>query len=413
MGQDFDRLGVGLISVGWMGKVHARAYRALPEFYPELGIRPVLVHAADTAADRLDYARDGLGFARASTDYHAVIDDPEVDVVSICAPNFLHAEMATAAASAGKAFWIEKPAGRDASETQAIAEAADAAHVVTAVGFNYRNAPAVEHAKKLIADGAIGRITNVRGTMFADYSAEPAGGLSWRFIRSLAGSGVLGDLMGHLVDLVQYLVGPIDDVAALTSTVHATRPKLAMGQATHFAVSDSAERGEVENEDYAGMLVRLSDGAVGTLEASRVATGRRAHYELEVYGTEGALVWDFERMNELRLAVGRGPHSGFTSILAGPGFGDFARFQPGAGTGMGYDDLKVIEASKFLASYSGREAPSADIHDALAAARVAAAAEAAASDRTWHAVPPTAGTNGAGTNGAGANGSASQAGTTT
>ncbi|GAB3803750.1 Gfo/Idh/MocA family oxidoreductase [Humibacter antri] len=389
------RLGVGLISVGWMGNVHTRAYQAVPARYPELRLQPELVHVADTASDRRDYAQNQLGFSRASVDYHAVIEDPEVDVVSICAPNFLHAEIGIAAARAGKAFWIEKPAGRGVADTEAIVREADLAGVPTSVGFNYRNAPAVEHARKLIEDGTIGTVTNVRGTMFADYSADPSGGLSWRFIRSLAGSGVLGDLMGHLVDLVHYLVGPISEVAALTSTVHPERPKLAMGQATHFARGLSGERGTVENEDYAGLLVRLAGGAVGALEASRVATGRRAHYELEIYGTEGALSWDFERMNELRLAVGRGAHSGFTTIFAGPGFGDFERFQPGAGTGMGYDDLKVIEAAKFLEALSGRRRRNADVHDALAAARVAEAAETSAECRRWCDVPSTEGTNGA------------------
>ena len=137
-------IGVGLISVGWMGKVHSRAYQALPVVYPELGIKPRLIIAADTAQDRVDYAVDVLGYERGTLDYHDVLNDPEVDVVSICAPNFLHAEIGVAAAKAGKAFWIEKPVGRGAAETQAVESAANEAGVLSTIGFNYRHAPAVD-----------------------------------------------------------------------------------------------------------------------------------------------------------------------------------------------------------------------------------------------------------------------------
>lgn len=394
-------IGVGLISVGWMGKVHAKAYRTVPVVYPELNLSTRLIRAADSSPERAAYARDVLGFDQVSTDYREVLADPEVDVVSICAPNFLHEEMARAAAAAGKAFWLEKPAGRNLSETEAIAATADAAGVVSTIGFNYRHVPAVEFAKQLIAQGRIGRVTNVRGLFFADYSADPRGALSWRFKREYAGSGVLGDLLGHLVDLMHYTAGEIGETTALTSIVHPERPELPMGQATHFALVEDGEMGEVENEDYAGLLVRFSDralaaGAVGTLEASRVAVGPRAQYGFEIYGTEGSLTWDFQRMNELRLATGLGrPEFGYTTIYAGPGHGDFARFQPGAGTGMGYDDLKVIEAKKFLQAFLGREAENSNIHDAVASARVLDAAERSAASRAWEAVLPEPGTTAA------------------
>jgi Predicted dehydrogenases and related proteins len=394
-------VGVGLISVGWMGKLHSRAYQALPVVYPELGIRTRLVQAADTALDRVDYARNVLGYERGTADYRVVLADPEVDVVSICAPNFLHAEIGIAAAKAGKAFWIEKPVGRNATETESVAAAAVEAGVVTSIGFNYRHAPAVEHAKKLVAEGTLGRITNVRGTFFADYSAEPNGALSWRFVRSLAGSGVLGDLMGHLIDLMHYLLGPIEEVTAITKTVYTERPELPMGTGTHFAVIENGTLKPVENEDYAALLVRFSSnaqapGAIGTLEASRVAVGPRAHYGFEIYGTEGSISWNFERMNELQLAVGRtGPHVGYTTVYAGADFGDFSHFQPGAGTAMGYDDLKVIEAKKFLVAYTGGSAENSNIHDAVAAARVVTAAEKSAGTGAWQRVDPVDGTTAA------------------
>jgi predicted dehydrogenase len=394
-------VGVGLISVGWMGKVHSRAYQALPIAYPELEIKTRLIIAADTSQERADYAVDVLGFERSTLDYHEVLADPEVEVVSICAPNFLHAEIGIAAAKAGKAFWIEKPVGRGVEETLSVQTAAAEAHVLTTIGFNYRNAPAVEHIKTLVADGSLGRITNVHGRMFADYSSEPNGALSWRFIRGLAGSGVLGDLMGHLIDLMHYTVGPISDVNGMTKTVYTERPVLQMGQGTHFDVIEGGEMKAVENEDYAAMMVKFADsaqgaGAMGTLEASRVAVGPRASYAIEIYGTEGSVKWDFESMNEIHLAIGRkGLHLGYQRVMVAPGFGDFDHFQPGAGTGMSYDDLKVIEAKKFLEAFVGGQALNSNINDAVAAARVVSAAEASAESGAWVALSAEAGTTAA------------------
>jgi predicted dehydrogenase len=394
-------VGVGLISVGWMGKVHSRAYQSLPIVYPELGIKPRLIIAADNVQERADYAVNVLGYEQSTLDYQEVLAHPDVEVVSICAPNFLHAEIGIAAARAGKSFWIEKPVGRSADETEAVQAAAVAAKVTTAIGFNYRNAPAVEHAKKLIAEGALGRITNIRGAFFADYSAEPNGALSWRFIRKFAGSGVLGDLMGHLTDLVQYLVGPIAEVSGITKTIHAERPILEMGKGTHFAVIENGKMEPVENEDYAGAVIRLADnalaaGAVGIIEASRVAVGPRASYTIEIYGTEGSVKWDFERMNEIEIAIGRkGEHVGYQRVMAAPGFGDFANFHPGAGTSMGYDDLKIIEARKFLEAYFGGPAKNSNIHDAVSAARVVGAIEESAGKKQWVQIQPVANTTAA------------------
>jgi predicted dehydrogenase len=288
---EVSRPGVGLISVGWMGKLHTKAYQAVPPTYPELNVRPRLVVAADTEPSRAQYAVDVLGYQTGVTDYREVLADPEVDIVSICAPNFLHAEMGVAAAQAGKHFWIEKPVGRGYDEALAVQRAADEAGVVTTVGFNYRHAPAVEHIKELVAAGRLGRITNVRCVFFAGYSADPRGALSWRFQREFAGSGILGDLGSHAVDLCTYLVGPVTDVTALTSTVHTRRPILPMGSGTHFAVIEGGEQGDVENEDYVGALLRFGGGgpgagAVGTLESSRVAVGPDCRYGIEIYGTE-------------------------------------------------------------------------------------------------------------------------------
>src|SRR5580693_4288548 len=392
----YTQPGIGLISVGWMGKLHSHAYQAIAQVYPELKIRPRLVHAADTAADRADYARDVLGYARAGTDYRDVLTDPDVDLVSICAPNMLHREIGVAAAQAGKPFWIEKPVGRDAGETAEVAAAARAAGVATSIGYNYRHVPAVERVRELIAAGELGRITNVRAQFFNSYAAEPNGALSWRFRRDEAGTGALGDLLSHVVDLMQYVVAPIAQVSSLLSTVHAQRPILPMGSANHFAVIEGGELGDVENDDYVAALVRFAAGsraagAAGTLEASRVSVGPQSGLGFEIYGTEGSATWNFEQMNELRLCLGRGADQGYTTILGNGRFGDYARFQPGPGTSMGYDDLKVIEAKKFLVAATGGEQLNSTIEEAHADAEVIAATAASAADGTWHSVAPVPG----------------------
>ena len=386
-------LGVGLISVGWMGKLHTRSYQALPTVYPELGVRPRLVHAVDTAPDRAEYARDVLGYAKASADYRDLLADPDVDVVSICAPTGLHREIGVAAAEAGKPFWIEKPVGRDAKEAADVAAAASRASVVTTVGYNYRHAPAVEHVRELVTKGQLGRISNVRAVFFTGYASEPKGALSWRFIRDLAGSGALGDLLSHVIDLMQYLVGPISEVSALTSTIYTERPILPMGSGTHFAVIEDGEMGTVENDDYAAALVRFSPdsraaGAVGTLEASRVIVGPQCGIGFEIYGTEGSAIWNFEQMNELRVCLGRGgPHYGYTTVLSNSHLGDYAHFQPGPGIGMGYDDLKLIEAKKFLVAVTGGERRNSTVDDAHHVAEVIAAAAASTESGTWQRIP--------------------------
>jgi predicted dehydrogenase len=374
-----------------MGRLHTRAYKSVTERYPELGLRTRLVIAADTVEASAREAAEVLGYESWTLDYNEVLNHPDVDVVSICAPNFLHKEMALAAAKAGKPFWIEKPMGRGAQESGEIALAARDAGIVTGVGFNYRHAPAVEHARALIRRGEIGRVTNVRCWLLADYSSDPSGARTWRFEKERAGSGVLGDLVSHGFDLAQYLAGEITEVTAMSQRIIEARPEPARGAASHFS-RGGGELKPVENEDYVGVLARFASGAVGTFESSRVAVGPRAEYVIEVYGTSGSVRWNFQRLNELEVCLGRGGENhGYTTVMAGPGHGDFLRFQPGGGTSMGFDDLKTIEARLFLASVaSGKQlAPSAA--DGWSAACVAEAAEQSAADGVWHKVSPISG----------------------
>ncbi|MBO0803394.1 MAG: Gfo/Idh/MocA family oxidoreductase [Nocardiopsaceae bacterium] len=391
------RLGIGLISVGWMGRAHSRAYRNVGEHYPELGVRPELVVAADIAPASRHDATELLGYREAVAGYRDVLAHPDVDAVSICAPNFLHRETALAAAAAGKPFWIEKPMGRHLAESEDIARAAAEAGLVTAVGFSYRHPPAIARAREIIAAGRLGRITNVRVSFLADYSSSPDAPLTWRFTRDRAGSGVYGDLLSHGFDLAAYLVGPVREVTAAHDTFITERSEPAAPASAHPATAagqpepaqNPAPPGNlvpVENEDYAAVLARFEGGALGVFESSRVAVGPRAEYVIDVYGTDGSLRWDFQRMNELALAVRGSRDYGYATLYAQPGDGDFARFQPSGGTPMGFDDLKTIEAACFLRSVAEGVQHGPSVADGRAAAAIADAAERSGRTREWTTV---------------------------
>ncbi len=379
-------VGIGLVGVGWMGRVHSAAYRRVRDHFPDCAGKARLVVAADESEDRARSAVSQLGFERSVTEWREVISDPGVEAVSITAPNHLHREVALAAAAAGKHVWCEKPVGRSASETADVAAAAESAGIRTIVGFNYRHAPAVHHAARLISSGALGPVRQYRSQFVAGYAASPQGALSWRFLRSFAGQGVLGDLMSHAVDMAQFLLGPVESVVAHVETTVEERP-LATGGGTHFAVVEGGELGAVENEDTVLSLVRFASGVSGTIEASRVTVGPQARYAFEVNGERGAVAWDFERMNELLvyLPLETGD-SGYSRIMMGPEHPPYAHFQPGPGLAMGYDDLKVIEAGLFLDSVVDGVQREPGIREALAGARVLEAMERSGDSGAWEEV---------------------------
>lgn len=382
-------VGIGLVGVGWMGRVHSAAYRRLRDHFPDCPGVARLVVAADEDPARAREAVDRLGYERATGDWHQVVADPEVEAVSITVPNRLHREVAVAVAEAGKHLWVEKPVGRFPSETADVASAVERAGVRSLVGFNYRHAPAVRHARDLIRSGALGTVDHFRSQWIAAYAADPRSVLSWRFLREEAGLGILGDLGSHAVDLAQCLLGPIASVTARTETIVKERP-LPSGTGTHFTLSDGGERAPVENEDAVWGIVRFESGLTGTIEASRVAVGPQARYAFEVHGSRGALAWDFERMNELFLfRTADDGDAGYARVLMGPRHEPFGRFQPGPGLPMGYDDLKVIEAALFLESVVDGVQREPGVREALAAARVVAALERSATSGAWEPVGPT------------------------
>ncbi len=335
-----------------MGFVHGRAYRAISDRFHESGIRARLVICADDVEARAREARERLGFEECTTDWRQVVAHSEVDVVSVTTPNYLHLEMIRAATTAGKHVFCEKPVGCSSRETAAIADMTRRAGVLSWVGYNYRWAPVVQYARQLIDEKKLGPLTYYRGRFFVDYGSDPDVVLSWRFQRELGGHGVLGDLMSHVADMAHMLAGPIRRVVANQKTFIATRPLATPEQASHFSVNPKAPRAPVTNEDYVGALVEFASGAPGSLEVCRVANGPRCEMAFELDATKGAVKWNYERMNELHLFLpdGTPEHDGPVLIQAGPAHPCYASFYAGRANSMSYEDLKAIEALRFLES---------------------------------------------------------------
>ncbi|MFF5147755.1 Gfo/Idh/MocA family protein [Streptomyces sp. NPDC013157] len=376
-------LGVAVVGFGWMGRVHSQAYQRVGHHFPQLGVRPELVAVAEEVPGRAEEAAAQFGFTSTARDWREVAADPRVHAVSITAPNFLHREIGVAMAEAGKHIWIEKPVGLTAEDARAVAEAVAKAGVRGTVGFNYRNAPAVAHARELIASGELGTVTHVRVRLFSDYAAHPDGALTWRYERARGGGGVLGDLASHGVDLARFLLGDIESLAADTAVFIPERARPTGATAGH-TLATGGELGPVENEDYVNCLLRFASGARGVLEACRVSVGEQNNYGFEVHGTKGAVFWDYRRMGELGVSLGTSyQDQPVSTVFVGPGHGEYGAFQPGAANAMGYDDLKVIEARNFLRSVAEGTSYGPTLEDAVHSATALDAMSRSAAQGSW------------------------------
>ncbi len=330
-------LGVALIGTGFMGKCHAMAWRNLATVFGGAPAR--LEVLCDTPAEHADTCAARFGFARATDDWQAACTDGAVDVVSITAPNGLHRPMAEAALKAGKHVWLEKPMALTLEDAREMA-ALSAAHPgqVTMLGYNYLRSPAFQMARKLIVDGAIGTPQTFRGVYDEDYAADRLLPWSWRMTQEAGGLGALGDLGCHLVSQMVALMGPVEELIAMTRIAIPRRP------------SPEGPK-PVENEDSAMALIRFASGAQGTFATSRVAHGRKCRLQWEVHGSDGTLAFDQENMNELWLH--RAGEAGFTRHLTGPEQPDFAAFCPAPGHNFGFNEQKVIEARDLCAAIAG------------------------------------------------------------
>ncbi len=351
-------LGIGVVGFGWMGQAHSRSAARIASLFPERSFDTALIVCGDNVAERREQAVSGVGFREAVEDWRAVVDHPDVDVVYVTAPNMMHEEIAIAAAEAGTSVFCEKPVGGTPDQTVRIEAAARRAGVITGVGYNYRWAPLVQHAKALIDSGRLGEITNYRGRFFSMYGADPMGLLSWRFLVDEAGYGVSSDILSHAVDLAHMLIGPITEVSGTRETFIRDRP-LPKAGGTHYDRGQPGDpTGAVTNEDYAAAMVRFANGARGTFESSRAIIGPESQMAFDVYGTKGALSWNLETMNEMQVFLvddeGGAPR-GYTTVYAGDRYPYHGHFVPGDANAIGYEDLKVIENYEFLSAVASGE----------------------------------------------------------
>jgi predicted dehydrogenase len=385
------RIGVGVVGFGWLGQAHSRSLARLPLLFHERAYEPRLVACSDALAHRVEAAVSAFGFDRGSVDWRAVVEDTAVDAVFIAAPNMLHGELVAAAAAAGKAVFCEKPVGGTPEQVLRAATAARAAGVTSGVGYNYRWAPLVRYAQELIAAGELGDITNYRARFLSMYGADPLGFNSWRFQRDQAGYGVTSDLLSHAVDLAHMLIGPITRVTGTVETFIRERPVPA-GDSTHYGRGRAGDPlTPVTNEDYAAMLVEFANGTRGTFEASRTALGPESEMGFDAYGTQGAVGWNFERLNELRLyraTTDRG--SGYTTVRGGERFGHHGVFVPGSGNPIGFEDLITIEDHEFCTALAHDRPFEPGFEQALEWARVQDALLRSAGSGIWETVIPLA-----------------------
>jgi predicted dehydrogenase len=380
-------IGIGIVGMGWMGEAHSRAYREIRDRFYDSDIQPRLLMCSDNVAERAAAAQERFGFEQYTTDWRDIMANPDIEVVNITAPNGLHLELVRAAAAAGKHILCEKPVGKDPQETTLCEQAARQAGVLTFVGYNYRWPPLVQYAKQLIEAGRLGRLTHYRSRYVACYASDPYGVLSWRFQRE-HGLGILSDLGSHALDTALFIAGPIAKVIGNKETFIRQRP-LPKGGGTHFSVGGPDDpTGEVTNEDYVGALLRFENGVQGTLEMCRVINGPKAEYTFEIHGTKGAIKWNFEQMNELEVQFRSqdDAEDGYRTILGGPTHPYHARFNPGPGIGLGYEDLKVIETYNFLKSVAEGKQGTPGFTEALAVANVQTAIERSWESERWEPV---------------------------
>lgn len=295
--------------------------------------------------------------------------------------------MIEAAANAGKAIFSEKPIGGTPALAVQAYRAAKSANVITGVGYNYIWAPLVQHAKHLIADGEIGEVIHYRGHFLSMYGSDPLGLLTWRFKLDQAGYGVSSDILSHSISIAQFLVGEITNVIGMRHNTITHRP-LPTGAASHYGRgSESDPKGEVENEDFTSMLCTFENGATGTFEASRSMVGPESQNSFAVYGTKGAIEWNFERMNELRLyQASETNNSGYVTIFGGDRFPFHGNFVPGSANGIGFEDLVTIEDQMFLEAIATNTPFQPGFAEAVNVVSVQQAAINSWASKTWEPV---------------------------
>jgi predicted dehydrogenase len=389
MSKTTPSLSVGMVGYAFMGAAHSQAWRTAPRFF-DLPLEPAMTVVCGRDETRVAEAAGRLGWAETETDWRRLVERDDLDLIDICTPGDTHAEIAIAALDAGKHVLCEKPLANTVEEAEAMvaaAERAAARGVRAMVGFTYRRVPAIALAQRLVAEGRIGDIRHVRAQYLQDWIADAEAPLSWRLDKEKAGSGALGDIGAHIIDLTQFITGDrLREVSGQLETFVKERPVAA----EHAGLSGtaSAERGPVTVDDAAVFLGRFTGGALGVFEATRFATGRKNAIRIEINGSLGSLAFDFEDMNVLHFFDATEPAdaAGFRRILVTEPEHPYVGSWWPPGHGLGYEHGFTHQVVDLVRAIADGTDPRPTFADGLQVQRVLAAVEASSETRQWQEI---------------------------
>jgi predicted dehydrogenase len=373
-------LNVGIIGYGFMGRAHSNAYANVSHFF-DLAYRPVLKAACARDAAKVKAFADQWGYESVETDWRKLIERKDIDVIDICTPNNTHAEIATAAAKAGKMILCEKPLSMDGAEGKAMVAAVEKAGVPNMVWYNYRRVPAVTYAKQLIDEGKLGRIFHYRAKFLQDWTISPelpqGGAGLWRLDAAAAGSGVTGDLLAHCIDTALWLNGPMDSVTAMTETFIKERKHTLSGKVEKVGIDDAC-----------AFLARFDNGSLATFESTRYARGHKALYTFEINGEHASIAWDLHDLHRLQYFDHRdaGPTRGWRSIHITDGDHPYMSHWWVPGLQIGYEHSFVHQVADFLTAVATGKPAMPDFKDALRTQFVCDAVLKSAADGKWEPV---------------------------
>jgi predicted dehydrogenase len=377
-------IGVGLVGYKFMGRTHSNAYRQVGRFF---GVDPVPRMKAICGRDETGVreAANTLGWESYETDYRKLAARGDVGLVDVVTPGNMHREIVLTALEAGKHVLCEKPLANSLAEAKEMVTAARNAGTVNMVCFNYRRAPAVQLAKKLIDEGRLGTIRHWRATYLQDFIMEPEFPLIWRLKKELAGSGALGDIGAHIVDLSRFLVGDVSEIVGMTETFIKERPLEEASAGGGLAASGGVETGQVTVDDAAAFLARFENGAVGTFEATRFAAGRRNKNAFEINGSKGSVAFNLERMNELEVFFtdDEADVQGFRTVNVTEPDHPYAGAWWPPGHIIGYEHTFVHTMKDLMDGIKSGESPAPTFEDAYRVQAVLDAVERSAEGGGW------------------------------
>ena len=368
-------IGIGVIGTGFMGKAHSIAYSASASVFG-IGLRPNLEIVCDLSPERAIQRATDLGFSRHTDKWQDVVNDPRVDLISVCTPNNTHSEISIAALEKGKHVWCEKPMSSSLEDSQIMAEVAEKSNSKTIVGYNYTKNPVVIHARKIIEKGTIGRISGFFCRYDVDNEADGSKPWSWRMSKELSGTGSNGDILSHVISVGHYLINSrISNVVGDISIIHKQRkdPK------------ENEKSKIVDNDDMVSALVHFENGVHGHIGASRVSWGKKCGLTWEIHGTEGTITYNQERLNEIKLFTRQSDSStdGFRTILSGPEHPFYSSFLPNGGHGLGFMDVKICELQGLLNAIENNKPTWPNFNDGLAIEKVMERIDESAITKQW------------------------------